>query len=135
MGNELFGVDIAGIVADVMGDGLFPVTITRYDRGDRDPDNLTAGRPATPETVECTGFWEDFTGMAPPGIVVEAGDRKLILLGDSVPAGGHPKRNDLCTVHEDMGDISLYCAGPVSRDPAGAVFVYQCKERPVAPPA
>lgn len=129
MGNDMFGVDIAGIVADALGDGVFAVTIERNVRGARDPNNLTAGRANVPETVECRGFWEDFTGQPPPGIVVELNDRKAVLIGDTIPAGGHPRRNDRITVHEDMGDISLFCVGPVSRDPAGAVYVYQCRDR------
>lgn len=128
MGNELFGVDIAGIIADVIGDAVFDVTITRYIRGERDPENLTGGRPVEPETVECKGFWEDFTGLPPPGVNIEAGDRKAVLIGDTIPAGGLPRKNDKITVHEDMGDISLFCHGPLSRDPAAAVYVYQCKD-------
>lgn len=129
MGNELFGVDIAGIIADALGDGLPDVTITRNTRGERDPDNLTGGRPTEPTTVKCKGFWEDFTGTPPPGIVVELGDRKLVLIGDTIPPGGHPRRNDACTVHEDMGDVTLYNVGPVSRDPAAATYAYQCRDR------
>jgi hypothetical protein len=133
MGNQLFGVDIAGILLDAMGDGLFPVTIEREVEGDRDPDNLTGGRPVEPETVEAIGFWEDFSGSPPPGVVIELGDRKLVLLGDSIPAGGQPRRNDKCTVHEDGGDISQFCVGPVSRDPAAAVYSFQCRDRKTPP--
>jgi hypothetical protein len=129
MGNEIFGIDVAGIVADAIGDGVFDVTIERYVRGDREAGNLTGGRPAEPEEVQCKGFWDDFTGLAPPGIVVETNDRKAVLIGDTIPAGGHPRLNDKITVHEDGGDISLFCVGPISRDPAAAVFVYQCRDR------
>lgn len=130
MGNELFGVDIAGIIADALGDGLPDVTIERYTRGEREPGNLTGGRvKGTPETIQCKGFWDDFTGTPPPGVEVQLKDRKLVLIGDTIPAGGHPRRNDACTVHEDAGDVMLYCVGPVSRDPAAAVYVYQCRDR------
>lgn len=126
MGSELFGVDIAGIVADVMGGQLLDVTVTRYAEGDRDPDNLTGGKPRTPATVTgISGFWEDFTRDPPPGVTVELGDRKAVLIGDTIPAGGHPRRNDGITIE----GVTLYMVQLVSRDPASAVYVYQCRDR------
>lgn len=130
MGNELFGVDIAGIVADALGDDVFDVTITREVHGDRDPDNLTAGRErAAPLNFDCKGFWEDFSNT-PPGIALEVGDRKAVLIGDTIPPEALPiLRNDKITVHEDMGDVSLYVERPVRRDPAAAVYEFQCRDR------
>lgn len=126
MGAELFGVDIAGIVAENMAGQLFPVTVTRYTEGARDPANLTAGRPKTPATVEgIDGFWEDFTGQPPPGVELEVGDRKAVLIGDSIPAGGHPLKNDAITIEGQ----TLFMVQLVSRDPASAVYVYQCRDR------
>lgn len=130
MGAELFGVDIAGIMADVMGGQLFDVTVERYTEGERDPDNLTGGKPKTPATVTgISGFWEDFTREPPPGVEVELGDRKAVLIGDTIPAGGHPKRNDRITIEEQ----TLWCVQLISRDPASAVFVYLCRDRGPAP--
>lgn len=126
MGNELFGVDIAGIVADVMGGQLLDVTVTRYARGERDPGNLTGGRPKTPTTVTgISGFWEDFTGTPPPGVELELNDRKAVLIGDTIPVGGHPLRNDGITIEGE----TLYSVKLLSRDPAGAVYVYLCRDR------
>lgn len=126
MGSELFGVDIAGLVADAMGGQLFPVTVTRYAEGDRDPDNLTGGRPKVPATVTgIEGFWEDFTRDPPPGVEVELGDRKAVLIGDTIPAGGHPLRNDAIEIEGQ----TLFMVQLISRDPASAVFVYLCRDR------
>jgi hypothetical protein len=129
MGNELFGIDLAGILADALGDGLLDVTITRYVYGERDPNALTRGRSRTPVIFECKGFWEDYADDAPPGITVEVGDRKAVLLGDTIPAGGIPQKNDMITVHEEAGDSSLYVWLLQSRDPAAAVYVFQCRDR------
>lgn len=129
MGNELFGIDIAGIINDALGASLLPVTITKEILGARDPANLTAGRAKTYETHSCVGFWEDFTGTPPPGVVVELNDRKAVLIGDSIPAGGVPARNDLITIEEAAGPSSLYAVKLISRDPAAAVYVYQCRDR------
>lgn len=126
MGQELFGVDIAGIVADTMADGLMPVVVTRYTEGERQAGNLTGGRPRTPTTVEgIAGFWEDFTGDPPPGVELELGDRKAVLIGDTIPTGGHPRRNDAITIEDE----TLYMAKLLSRDPARAVYVYLCRAR------
>lgn len=126
MGNDLFGVDIAGIIADSMGDGLLDVVVTRYTEGARDQNSLTGGKAKTPATVVgVKGFWDDFTGQPPPGIEIELGDRKAVLIGDTIPAGGHPVRNDAITIE----GVTLYAVQLVSRDPAAAVYVYQCRDR------
>lgn len=126
MGSELFGVDIAGLVADAMGGQLFPVTITRYVEGERDPASLTGGKPRVPaEVTGIDGFWEDFTRDPPPGVEVELGDRKAVLIGDTIPAGGHPLRNDAIEIEGQ----TLYMVQLISRDPASAVYVYLCRDR------
>jgi hypothetical protein len=130
MGNTLFGVDIAGIIADAMGDGLLPVTIVRDVRGARTPGNLTGGRASAPASFDCVGFWDDINpASVPAGTVLEVTDRRLVLIGDTVPVGGFPMRNDACTVHEEDGPITLYCVQPLSRDPAAAVYSYLCRDR------
>jgi hypothetical protein len=128
MGNEIFGIDVAGIVADALGDGLFDVTIVRHTVGAREAGNLTGGVARAPETVTGSkGFWEDFTGTPPAD--AEVNDRKLVLIGDTVPVDGLPRKDDACTVHEDIGDVTLYAVRPLSRDPAAAVYVFLCRDR------
>lgn len=129
MGTPLFGVDIAGIVADALGDGLPDVTITRMVEGDPDPDNLTGGPTLTPAEFTAKGFWEDFTGTPPPGVELELDDRKLVLIGDTISPGGVPQRNDKCTVHEEAGDVSLFAVKRLARDPASAVYTFLCRAR------
>ncbi len=135
MGNELFGVDIAGIIADNIGDGVLDVTVTRMIDGTRDPDNPTAGVPKVPQQFDCKGFWEDYTTQPPPGIELKLGDRKLILIGDTIPVGGIPERGDAATVHETAGDSTLYVVQLQSRDPAAAVYTFQCRDRGIDGPA
>ena len=126
MGNELFGVDIAGIVADATSGQLLPVAVTRYVAGERAPGNLTGGQNRVPATVVgIEGFFEDFTREPPPGVTVEVGDRKAVLIGDTIPAGGHPLKNDAITIEGE----TLYMVQLLSRDPAAATFVYLCRDR------
>lgn len=127
MGNELFGLDIAGIVADAMGDKLLPVTITRRPAGARQPGNLTGGPQfGAPQLFTCAGFWEDFTRTPPPNVELQLGDRKAVLLGDTVPAEALPfVVNDEITIEGP----TLYFVQILSRDPAAAVYTLLCRAR------
>lgn len=127
MGNELFGVDLAGIIDEVISPGVLPVRVSRTpDTGARAPGNLTGGlTPAAPHAFDCRGFFEDFTGLPPPGVELELNDRKAVLIGDSIPAGEEVRRGDAITIE----GVTLYAVKLVSRDPAAAVFVYQCRDR------
>jgi hypothetical protein len=130
VGNTLFDTDIAGIIADVMGDELLEVTITKRVRGERDPANLSAGRPVIPTDFTCAGFWEDYIGTPPPGIEVQIGDRKAVLIGDTIPDGAIPAKDDAITIE----GVTLYVVQLQSRDPAAAVYTYQCRDRGPATP-
>lgn len=129
MGNVLFGVDIAGIINDVISPGVLDVTVEVYTAGARTSGNLTGGRARTADTFTCKGFWDDFTGTPPPGVTIELNDRRANLIGDSIPAGRVVKRNDAITVHEEGGDFTLYAVKLLSRDPAAAMFQYLCRDR------
>ncbi len=124
---ELFGIDIAGIVADAIAPGLLDVTITLERTAARVPGKLTAGPvQLEPEIViGAKGIWQDFTGQPPPGVVVELGDRKAFLIGDTIPAGKLPVRNTAITIEGQ----TLFVAKLLSRDPAAATYVYHCKAR------
>lgn len=122
---EMFGIDISGLIADAMSGQLFAVTVTRYTEAAEDPDDLTGGG-RVPTVIEgAEGFWEDFTGNPPPGVTVELNDRKAVLIGDTVPAGGLPQRGDAITIEGQ----TLYAVQLITRDPASAVYVYQCRDR------
>lgn len=125
MGNPLFGIDIAGIVAENIGPGVHEVTLAiKPASGTRDPANLSAGIDRTPEIKTCRGFWEDFT----PGQIgdqVLATDRKAVLIGDTVPAGVTLKKGDEITIE---GQTLMFWRWH-SRDPAGAVLTAQCRDQ------
>jgi hypothetical protein len=130
MGNVLFGVDVAGLIADALGGGLPVATITRAVPGARDPGDLSAGRAAVTESRTCSGFFDDVVAAGvPPGVEVEETDRRLCLLGDTIPPGWVPRRNDAVTVREDAGDLTLYVVQALGRDPAAAVYTFLCRDR------
>lgn len=126
MGNELFGVDIAGLIADNIGPGLLDVTITRYTRGARTPGSLTGGQAKTPSTVTgIKGIWDDLPKMPPAGVEFELNDRIALLIGDTIPAGGLPLRNDAIEIE----GLTLYMVQLIARDPAAATYRYLCRDR------
>lgn len=134
MGNELFGIDIAGIVADQIGPGVLDVLLTEPVRGARDFSNLTGGRAPLPAaTFKARGFWEDFTGTPPPGVTILPDDRKAVILGDTIEAGAVPERG----WHVTIEGVKLVIVKKLNRDPAAAVYTFQCRDRlgPGAQPA
>lgn len=126
MGNELFGVDIAGLIAEHVAPGLLDVTITRYTRGARTAGNLTGGQAKTPATVTgIKGIWEDLPKTPPAGVEFELNDRIALLIGDTIPAGGLPLRNDAIEIE----GMTLYMVQLLGRDPAAATYRYLCRDR------
>lgn len=126
MGNELFGIDIAGLIAEHVGTGLLDATVTRYTNGARDPDDLTGGTNRTPATVTgIKGMWEDLPSTPPPGVTFQLNDRIALLIGDTIPAGGLPLRNDAIEIE----GLTLYMVQLMNRDPAAATYRYLCRDR------
>lgn len=130
MGNKLFGVNISGLIKTHVAPGLLPVVITRKIAGERDPDNLTGGQPMTPTTVNgVRGIWEDLPKLPPAGVTFEQNDRIALLIGDTIPAGGLPKRNDKISIE----GLTLYAVQQIGRDPAAAAYRFLCRERETNP--
>lgn len=126
MGNPLFGVDISGLIKSYVAPGLHDVVVTRYIAGARTAGQLTGGRAKTPQTVTgIKGIWADLPKSPPPGIEFELNDRIAMLIGDTIPAGGHPLRNDAITIN----GLTLYSVQLIATDPASAQFQYLCRDR------
>lgn len=125
MGNELFGIDIAGIVAEEIGPGLLDVVFTNYQLGNRTAGDLSAGRAKTPTSYSCKGFWESYPTRLIDGEIILQTDRRAVLIGDTMPAGVIPKEGTQITIEgKTLAVVRLE-----SRDPAAAVYVFQCRDR------
>lgn len=130
MGNIILGVDIAALIAEHLGEGVFDVTIAKAVRGARAPGNLTGGPVAgAPVLYQCKGFYDDLSGTPKPGVEYELNDRKLVLFGDTIPPGGVPVRGDSATVHEPIGDITQFVVQQLRRDAAAAVYEFLCRDQ------
>lgn len=126
MGRELFGIDVAGIVADVIAPGLHDVSIERYTEGARTAGNLTGGKPRTPATVVgVKGIWEDVPRFPPPGVTIELTDKVALLIGDTIPSGALPLRNDAITIAGE----TRYVVQLIGTDAADAHYRFLCRDR------
>jgi hypothetical protein len=133
---NLFGADIAGAIFAALGSQVLDATLTRTTAGTRTPGSLTAGQTSgeAETSYPCKGFidsWSDFRLGATAeryggrsGTLVEDSDRKIILLGKSLPDDIDPRPGDMITIEDRVYTI----VGPVERDPAGATFT--CRGQP-----
>lgn len=122
---NLFGADICGAIFDAMGSDMLPATLTRVAEGTRNPAVLTGGQTVgEAETAySCKGFVDTYTAREIDGTNVRANDRKVILLGGSLPDDVDPRAGDRVTI--ESGDWKVI---RVERDPAGATFTCQARQ-------
>lgn len=121
MGTKLFGVDVAKEVAKGMASGLLPVTLTVVTPGTRGTP-ITAGTNPTRVGYPCRGLVEDYSEGQIDGEFVLQGDRRVMILGGTLPDGVVPKGGDEVTIQN-----RTYGIVRVGTDPANAV--YSCQSR------
>ena len=126
MGSKLFGTDIAAIVAKEIAPGLLDATLwIRPEQGQRDPNNLTAGRQRDPVAVHgAKGIWEDYR-PSEIGDLIRGEDRRAMLIGDTIPEGKLPKEGD----DIEIDGQRLTVVRLESADPAKATYRFQCGDR------
>lgn len=124
MGNDLFGIDVAKIVGDSFKGQLLSATLKQYTVGTPTPGQLTGGTNPT-ETVYTgiDGFVDEYNESQIDGSSVKQGDRKVVLIGESLPAGVIPSEGDRIDI-ESFTDLLVVA---VKRDPAAAT--YSCQVR------
>jgi hypothetical protein len=123
--SELFGEDIAGIIGDELGPGLLDATITRHAQGSRTDGSLTAGPADTTSSSTAKGFWEDYTTFQVDGTLVKVGDRRAVILGDTIKPAIVPQQGDEVT----MEGTTMRVMRLEGRDPAAATYSLQCRVR------
>lgn len=116
---SLFGINIAGILNQAMGAGVLPATLRRVIEQSRGVDPTAGRSPVTIDYV-CRGFVQDYAENEIDESLVKQGDRRVVLLGASLPANVYPDSNDVVLIENDV-----YHVIAVSRDPAGATYTCQ----------
>lgn len=124
MGIELFGLDIAEMVNDVMGDDLVQMTLIKDTIGSRDSDNLAAGQSKTTTSHICNGFTSSYKQKDIAGTTIRINDTKISILGASLSDGIFPVPGDRIITENNTYTIQ---EKGVSRDPAAAK--YDCHVR------
>lgn len=122
MGNNLFGVNISGIINSAIGPGVLDATLLKRTPGSRTPGDVTSGTNPTEAPFAAKGFTDDYTDRQIDGTNVLIGDRKITLLGDSIAGLTIPEPGDRVTIEGQTWTIV-----DVDRDPDAAT--YECQSR------
>ena len=119
---NLFGVDIAKEINDAMGSGLLAATLVSVTPGTPTPGSLTSGSNPTTVSSSCRAVMEDYLDREVDGTLVVVGDRKVLILGASLPSGVIPEPGDRVTIESSTFDVIR-----VMRDPAAASYTCQAR--------
>lgn len=122
MGNNLFGANIAGILANQLGPLLLSGQLTKVIKGNRSA-TLTAGRQTTEEPHSFRGFYDDTQLRRLPDTQVQGGDRAVLILGDTLPDGITPEVNDKITLEGVEAQVQRL----IDRDPDAATYTVQVR--------
>ncbi len=119
---ELFGIDIAQVVADSIADAgnLRPGTLNKIEPGTRTGGNLTAGTNPTSTAHTFQGFVETKTPRR-EGTIVADPMSVVTILGATVSPAAVPEVNDTAVIDGVTWNLDKL----LSRDPAEAVYEFQ----------
>ena len=117
---NIFGADIAGKLNQALGSLVFPQTLvkTSSERDSVDPTK----RVKTGLPFPCKGFVDTYKDEWIDGGLVKVTDRKIVILGSSLPSGIVPEPGDTILAE---GAVYTIVSEGVTRDPAGAT--YECR--------
>lgn len=123
MSNNLFGVDLAGIIHQAISPGVLAATLVKRTPGTRTVGALTGGTNATSTSYACRGFVDTYSHFQIASGLVKAQDKKVVLIGKSISSGTvSPTPGDQVTI-----EGATYEVVAVERDPAGATFTVQAR--------
>jgi hypothetical protein len=119
---DLFGVDIAGIIASEIGPGVLPATLIKVTPGIRGTDS-TAGINPSEQIFTGRGVIEEYMDDQIDGTLIKKGDRKVILITNTFAGLPIPEPTDKIIIES----MNLIIVNPVKRDPAAATYTCQCR--------
>ena len=119
---DLFGINIAKLIADNVGPGVLDAILTKVTDGTRTPGDLTAGLNPTTADYTCKGFVDDYSAYQVDGTLIKANDHKVTLLGGTLQGGIVPQQGDKVFIENTTYEIVK-----VKRDPAAATYLCQAR--------
>jgi len=109
--------------------GLKAATLTRPTPGTRTPGALSGGTNPTTTTYVCQAMIEVLTIGDMPATLVQENDRKIGILGASLPSGIIPRVQDQITLADVDGVSKTFrLVAPVSGDGVGALYEFQARK-------
>lgn len=119
---NIFGINLAGIVADAFDGLLFDQTLIVVTSV-RDPDDSSKTIKTTVRHP-CQGFVDEFSAFERKGTNIKFSDNKIIILGATLPQSVVPNSGD--NIEAEGSTFTINKDG-VSRDPAGATYTCVCR--------
>lgn len=108
--------------------GVKPLTLVKVTPGTRTPGAISAGTNPTTTSYPGNGWIKQLTARDLPGTEITVNDRKLAILGGSLPAGVVPAPQDKVTMVDLDGTSKTFVlVGPIAADSVGAVFTFQAR--------
>ena len=117
---NIFGVDLAGIIHNVLSPMVFDQTLVKITSV-RDPLN-SSKMTKTEVPYPCKGFIDESSEYAKKGTNINANDKFVVIIGKSLPNGITPEHGDKILAE---GKTFTIANGGVERDPAGATYTCQ----------
>lgn len=124
MGNNLFGANISGRIARALGPKLLRATLIRRLEGTRDSTALDEGTRPTTSSHSARGIVDDYDEKQVDGTLIQQGDRRVLLLGDTIAGRKVPEPNDEVTISG-----GTYVIVRVATDPDKAAYVCQARRQ------
>ncbi len=121
---DIFKADIAGEIHKELKTLVFDITLTKVEPGTRTPGALTGGTNPVETGYTVKGFVDEYQDRHIDGTLIQRGDRKIVILGASLPSGTVPEPSDKITAE---GETRTIVEDGVKRDPAGATYTCQVR--------
>ena len=117
---DLFGIDTGQLFLDTLGDLIRDAILTVSTPGTRTGGSLTHGTQPTTDDKTCKGYIEDYTDNQIDSTLVAKGDRKVVLLVNSIQDGVTPDTGDSITIEDITFEII-----DVEKDTLKAIYICQ----------
>ena len=104
--------------------GVKACTLIKVTPGTHTPGAISAGTNPTTTSYAAKGFVADYSSYELANSLVQVGDRRISILGGSLPAGIIPAPNDKITIADASGTSKTYkiVAAGVKDTSNGAIF-------------
>jgi len=118
---DLFGIDIAGLVATAFSGNVVTGTLTKITKGSRTPGSLAAGTQPTTSSHTVQGFLDNQTEERSGAGLVSREGQFIILFTNLIDPAALPEQGDEVT----MEGVTYTVKEIVARDPAAATYTLE----------